>query len=74
MTTPTTRRASYTEYLDYVDYLSERNPAWRSGQTHFNALRRMRPDLANEVLGTAIDPFHLDERLPDFVAYVQENW
>lgn len=38
---------------------------FRRGQAWFNALHELRPDLANEIRGTDIDPFYNDNKLPD---------
>lgn len=47
---------------------------WRSGQTYFNLLYRINPDLANSVRSSPIDPFYLDARIPAFLLYVGKNW
>ena len=49
-------------------------PAERRGQRYFNALSLVRPDLAGQVVGTALDPFYLDDRLPEFMRFVDDNW
>ena len=43
---------------------------WREGQAAFNALHEIDPDLANEIRGTRLDPFHQDGKLPEFYATV----
>lgn len=74
----------------YVDYLSavatalvnrdnrlDRKhgaPAWRVGQTHFNVLWQLRPDLADAARGTQLDPFHRDDRVPAFLRWLRDNW
>lgn len=42
----------------------------REGQRAFNALYAIRPDLAEQVRGTDLDPFYDDSRLPDFHAWL----
>lgn len=49
-------------------------PAERRGQRYFNALVLVRPDLAGQIVGTALDPFYLDDRLPECVRFVDDNW
>lgn len=34
------------------------NSEWRLGQTYFNVLHTIAPDLANEIRGTDLDPFY----------------
>lgn len=43
------------------------NSTWRQGQLYFNALYDVDPELANEVRGTTIDPFYLDDRIESFM-------
>lgn len=49
-------------------------PNWRVGQTWFNVLDQQRPDLADKIRGTDLDPFHRDDRVGNFIAWVEENW
>lgn len=49
-------------------------PRWRDGQTYFNVLYAGRPDLADAVRGTDLDPFHRDDRVPAFLRWVARNW
>ena len=44
------------------------NPSWRVGQAYFNVLHRHRPEVANAIRGTRIDPFHLHDDLTDEVS------
>lgn len=53
--------------------LREQHPDWREGQLHFNALRRVAPDVAGHVTATDADPFYLDARLPAFWAALAEQ-
>lgn len=46
----------------------------RQGQWAFNMLDMWRPDLSTQIRGKLIDPFHNDDRLPAFWAFVEENW
>jgi hypothetical protein len=65
-------------HLEFHDYLAGvttgRPPGWRAGQWYFNALADVRPDLAERVRGTALDPFHRDDLLPAFLRYVARHW
>lgn len=53
---------------------------WRYGQSAFNTLHEVRPELANQVVGTDLDPFYIEDidrdlfRWRKFVNFVQENW
>ena len=47
----------------------------RPGQLAYNMLRKVRPDLADQVRGQqGIDPFHRDDNLPAFFQFVEDNW
>ena len=42
----------------------------RAGQAAFSVLYQTRPDLANAINSTELDPFYRDERLPAFWAWL----
>lgn len=46
----------------------------RKGQAFFNQLAEVRPDLAERVRGTVLDPFYQETRLPEFLSFVAKNW
>ena len=45
------------------EYLKE-YPNWREGQTFFNALYDLYPEVANKIRGTELDPFHNNHAIP----------
>mgnify|MGYP007044129973 CR=1 FL=1 len=59
------------EYLIKVAELQKYNTLWRNGQTHFNVLSDLYPEIAEKVRGTKIDPFHNDKVLPEFLSFVE---
>lgn len=65
-----------TSYADLLASLltQEPPPAWRAGQYVFNVLHAVRPDLAEAVRGTALDPFHRDDRLPALLDHLARAW
>lgn len=71
---------SYDDYLEAVIIANSQYQSWRPGQTAFNVLRSMRPDLSEKIRGTAMDPFSADfmrnghERIAVFLAHVREEW
>jgi hypothetical protein len=65
---------NFADYLSIVSTVADRTPDWRKGQTYFNVLREARPDLAEKVRGSVLDPFQRDERIEAFLAYVYLNW
>ena len=65
----------FNTFEDFVKKVGEVHvPELRDGQRAFNVLWACRPDLAEQVRGTAIDPFYRDEMLPSFYEWVGENW
>ena len=47
---------------------------WRRGQAFFHNLYGVRPDLAERIRMTALDPYHDDALIPAAVAWLREHW
>lgn len=62
------------EYLQIVRTVNARTADWRMGQTYFNVLTEARPELAEKVRGSMVDPFNDDSRIPDFLVFLSDNW
>lgn len=60
------------EYLR--DCVASRPSSQRPGQWTFNLLTSYNPVVAEKVRGTHLDPFHDQSKLPEFFAFVCENW
>ncbi len=73
---------SINDYWHEVIHAKAKNPNWRFGQTAFNVLYQVRPDLSERVRGTDIDPFHCrvstatnsSERIKKFREFLNTNW
>lgn len=65
----------WLDYLTTVDQERKSFPQWRLGQTYFNVLHTLHPELANEIRGTALDPFHVRDRdmLNAFLGFVWDR-
>jgi len=67
---------TFEEWYDY--HKDTRNGTLRIGQKMFNDLCTVRPDLSERVRATSIDPFFSterdDERLVNFLVFVEEHW
>ena len=62
-------------FNDFIVHGSQYRPAGhRAGQAQFNLLVKVRPDLAEMVRGSDFDPFHRDERLPEFYGFLARHW
>lgn len=48
-------------------------PRIRLGQSLFNATHELRPDLANKVRGSDLDPFYNDGRAGAFLAWLAKK-
>jgi len=53
--------------------LQEKYPEWREGQSFFNALNLLVPEVANEIRGTEYDPYHVNNRLVKCMEYIASN-
>lgn len=60
-------------YVGWADYLRG-NPAQRRGQALFNHLHDVRPDLANQLRGTDLDPFYDNSKVVDALEFIQQHW
>lgn len=61
-------------YLTHRQHVTDPDP-WRFGQTCFNVLHDVRPDLSPKVRGNHdLDPFYVDHKLPAFFEFLKENW
>ncbi len=69
---PTPGLASDTMYRVKAE-VARKPDAWREGQAAFNALYGLAPGLADSIRGEDIDPYHRDERLPAFYAWIEEQ-
>ena len=72
-----TESVGFPSLPDYWARVTERQadyPEWREGQTAFNVLHEMRPELANKIRGGTIDPFYRDDKLPYFVEWLEGDW
>ena len=56
------------------DYVSDKPKDWRVGQTVFNLLSVVRPDIAEMVRGSDYDPFYNDAKLALFYDFVMRHW
>ena len=64
----------FHEYLSEVMLEMDNNPQMREGQVYFNVLYKMKPELANKITGTELDPFYQDEKLGEFLSFICKNW
>lgn len=65
---------TFEEFCHDIEVTMRRHPQWRRGQTCFNMLRAIKPDLADEVRTSPYDPFYMDEKLPGFFTWLSERW
>jgi len=54
------------ELAQWTAQTREHYPSWRHGQTAFNVVHDVLPVCANALRAGPADPFHLDERIPEF--------
>jgi hypothetical protein len=71
-------------YLSFNDFLADvsikyekwnkQDPSMRYGQVYFNLLSASRPDIAEIIRGTMLDPFHKDEVKSETHKVVESKW
>jgi hypothetical protein len=64
----------YAEFMTEVGRAIMKHPEWRYGQTVFNVMHSMHPELADKFRGTSVDPFYKDEMAEAFVSACLEEW
>lgn len=52
------RKMTLGEYIELAYKLQNEHPAWRWGQTLFNTLHKVNPDLANAIRTTELDTYY----------------
>jgi len=61
-----------------VGYIQAHHEEWRVGQTMFNVLYEVRPDLSEQIRTTPLDPFYMDDAsTPEFQSvcdWIERNW
>lgn len=66
---------NFDEFVPYAEsYWRAHRDQQRRGQAYFNALYRWRPDIANELRASSVDPFYRTERIPSFLESVKDCW
>lgn len=66
---------TFEEYLRKVCSEKSKHPEWRLGQTYYNVLHEVRPDIAIDVNGVIWkDPYYNDQYIPRFLEYVESIW
>jgi hypothetical protein len=67
-------RWTFDRYLLEAVFYKAEHPEQRLGQAYFNILVRIRPLLAESIRWGALDPFHSDDRFPQFLNHVSAFW
>lgn len=66
---------TYSQFVQHANaYYAHHKGEQRYGQAVFNYLYRVRPDLADRLRATNLDPFHKTS-VPDIVwTFIANNW
>jgi len=70
--TPKLTDQEYNRFIQTVVEVYYANTDWRYGQTMFNVLDEEYPELANEIRGTANDPFYNNDRIEACINYIYQ--
>jgi hypothetical protein len=65
---------SFSEYIQEAMRFQGLHPELRAGQSFSNVLNKIRPDLADAVISTEVDPFYNNDNLNKFFEFLLENW
>lgn len=65
---------SYEDFENLVRATHQSKPEWRYGQVYYNLLSYHRPDVASQIQGTLMDPFHKKEVSPYTISFVKSKW
>jgi hypothetical protein len=68
-----THHVTYEMYRHDHDVYARRSTL-RRGQLAYNMLCGVRPGLARSINATQLDPFYLDDRLPEFFTHIEQHW
>lgn len=66
--------ATYEEFEMACSMYARAHLNQRAGQVYYNVLHDIRPDLADAIVGTLIDPFYKDEVDEQIRKFIRENW
>ncbi len=64
----------YEHFTKIVSETLPKDSEIRYGQHYFNVLNVLRPDIANRIRGTKLDPFHRDVVSPEVELFVSRSW
>jgi hypothetical protein len=65
---------TFEEYIVEVQRQRIQHKSWRLGQTYYNVLDDIRPDLNASIVGTHGDPFYTDSNIKRYLDFVATNW
>jgi len=60
------------DVLKLSNEMQKKHKDYRKGQAFFNSLHRLYPDVANKIRGTDKDPFYIDEKVNECIAFVKK--
>lgn len=64
----------FAEFLAFATRTFPDDGDIRYGQHWFNTLYAVRPDIADQVRGSRLDPFYKTALNPDLIPFVLERW
>lgn len=61
------------ELMKLIEEVQLEYPDWRKGQTFFNVLYNLYPEMADEIRGSEIDPFYIDDNINKCLSYISKK-
>lgn len=71
------KQLTATTFWEICTHVQAATPSWRWGQTAFNTLWELRPEMAEFIRGSSIDPFYASSQsleMGKFWAWLDNNW
>jgi hypothetical protein len=66
------------DYIDFVlestRYYNSNRADYRFGQAVYNKLNEIRPDIANKIIGTQLDPYYKTSVETNVWEFIRKNW
>lgn len=66
---------TFTEFImNSATYFEKNKKEQRYGQALYNYLAKVRPDIAGEIMGTSVDPFHRTSVSDEVWTFIRSRW
>lgn len=60
---------SWQDFIDQVNANQAQYPSWRIGQAYYNTFAEIFPNVAEQIVGTGLDPYYNNSNIPAFIGF-----